>query len=158
MVPEARLVPWFHLEESYHPTAADLAILETPWDRKISEPVVTSNADNRPKVSFQKLVMIPKVWAPYFMEPQLLWRVLRMFKKFMGIILDHLKESFDFIEAWFSVACINEVTKDESVVRAKGQNLDIDSRVMEWILRNICFVNFIPLMSGPHAVNNLDQK
>ena len=43
-----------------------LAILKTTRDRKIADPVVTGYTVDGPKVFFQNLVMIPKVWAPYF--------------------------------------------------------------------------------------------
>ena len=50
MVPVAGLLPWFNPEERYHPTGADLEILETAQDSMIAEPVVTGGAVDRPKV------------------------------------------------------------------------------------------------------------
>ena len=70
----------------------------------------------RPKVSVQKVVIIPKSWAPYFMEPQSLWRVLYTFKTFMREIPDNIKDSFEFIEGWISVSCTHEAKKDESAL------------------------------------------
>ena len=51
----------------YQPIAEDISILETAQEMKFNEPVVTRDTRNRPKVSFQKLVMILKARAPYFM-------------------------------------------------------------------------------------------
>ena len=73
MVTEAWLAPWFYLGERYQPIAADLAILQVAQEMMFTEPVVTGDAKDRPKVSVQNLVMIPKAWETYFMEPQPPW-------------------------------------------------------------------------------------
>ena len=81
---------------------------------------MTGDANNRPKVSVQKIVMIPKAWYPYFMEPKSPWGELLTFKNFLVDIPEDLKKYFDFIEAWISIACNNEDKKrgikDESQV------------------------------------------
>jgi hypothetical protein len=163
MVPAAGLVPWFQLEERHQPSTEDLAVLETSRDRTVAEPAVTGGRENdddedRPKVSVQKLVMIPKAWAPYFMEPQSPWKALQTFQTLLKTILENLKDSFDFIEAWLSVACLHEVQKDESMMKAKWQNPHADRRVLEWMLRHTRFVNSMPLMAGPMAGNNLNPQ
>ena len=84
MVPASGLVHWFHLEEIYQPIAADLEILETSQETKVTGPVVNGGADDRPKVSYWKLLMVSNVWALYFMDPQLPWGALLTLKKFWG--------------------------------------------------------------------------
>ena len=61
MVTGAWLAPWFYLGERYQPIAADLAILQVAQEMMFTDPVVTGDANDRPKVSVQNLVMIPKV-------------------------------------------------------------------------------------------------
>ena len=39
----------------------------------------------------QKLVMAPKVWDPYFMDPQPPWEELDVFKILMGTIPNNIK-------------------------------------------------------------------
>ena len=39
----------------------------------VTEPVVTEYTKENPKVSAQKLVIIPKDWNPYFMDPLSPW-------------------------------------------------------------------------------------
>ena len=39
----------------------------------------------------QKLLMEPKVWAPYFMDPQPPWEELDVFKILMGTIPNNIK-------------------------------------------------------------------
>jgi hypothetical protein len=126
MVPAAGLAPWFQIEEANQPTMADLAGLEASRDRTVSKPVIQGDEDDsedndesRPKVSVQKLVMIPKAWAPYFLEPQSPWKALQTYKTLMKTIPANKKDSFDFIEAWLSIACTHEAIKDESVLKAK---------------------------------------
>ena len=74
------------MEERYHSITADLSVLETVQEIKFTGPVVTGDANDRPKVSLQKLVVIPMERPPYFMEPQLPWGALLNFKKFLGEI------------------------------------------------------------------------
>ena len=108
MMPEARLVPWLQLEERYQTIAEDLVILETYQEMTVTEPVLTGDAKNRPKVSVQKLVMISKAWSPYFMDTQSPWGALLNSKKLMGAIPEDLKKYFDFVESWISVFCTHE--------------------------------------------------
>ena len=49
-----------------------------------------------------------------------------MFQMFLGMILDNLEDSFDFVEECISVACAHEVKNDESVVKYKWQNPHAD--------------------------------
>jgi hypothetical protein len=163
MVPAAGLVPWFQMEERHQPTTADLAELKSSRDRTRLEPVVEGDADkdeddDRPKVSVQKMVMIPKAWAPYFLEPQTPWEALQIFKTLLETVPANLRDSFDFIEAWLSVACLHEVKKDESILKAKWQNPHADRRVLEWMLRHTRFVNSMPLMSETSLGNTLDPQ
>ena len=104
IVTTAGLVPWFQLEEMCQPLAVDIAILETAQEITVTEPLVTGYADDRPKFSFQKLLMIPKAWPPYFMVPQSPWGALLTFKKFLGAIPEDLKEYVDFIKVCISVS------------------------------------------------------
>ena len=43
----------------------------------VTEPVVTGDANDRPKFSVQKLVVIPKAWNPYLMDTLLPWGALQ---------------------------------------------------------------------------------
>ena len=158
MVLAPGMVLWFQTEERYQLTAADLKILETSRESKISDPVVTGDAYDRPKVSVHNLVVIPKVWDPYFMEPKSPWRAIHMFKMMLGTKSDNLKDYFDFIGEWISIAFTHEVAKDESAVRDKWKNPHENRRVLEWMLMHTCFINSMPLVSWPHAGNNLDPK
>ena len=74
----------------------------------VTEPVLTGDAKNRPKVSVQKLVMISKAWSPYFMDTQSPWGALLNSKKLMGAIPEDLKKYFDFVESWISLFCTHE--------------------------------------------------
>jgi hypothetical protein len=108
MVPAAGLVPWFQLEARRQPTTADLAGLNSSRDRTIQEPVVEGDEDkdedeDRHRVSVQKMVMIPKAWAPYFLEPHPPWEALQIFKTLLETVPANLRDSFDFIEACGSV-------------------------------------------------------
>jgi hypothetical protein len=163
MVPAAGLAPWFQLEERHQPTTEDLAPLKTSRDRTIPETTVegdeTADEDeNRPRVSVQKLVMLPKAWAPYFLEPQSPWQALQTFKALLETIPKDLRDSFDFIKAWLSTACVHEVQKDESVAKAKWQNPHADRRMLEWMRRHTKFVNSMPTVVGPMAGNTLDPQ
>jgi hypothetical protein len=163
MVPAAGLAPWFQIEDRHQPTTADLAELETSGDQTVSEPKATGNAnadedDARPKVSVQKLAMIPKAWAPYFLEPQAPWEALQTFKKLLLTIPASNQDSFDFLEAWLHVACTHETKRDESVLKAKWQNPHADRRMIEWMLRHTRFVNSVPMMTETTMGNNLDPQ
>ena len=91
---------------------------------------MTVDAYDRTKFSVQKLVIMPKAWALYFMEPQFPWRALHMFKALMGTIPDKLKDSFYFIGWWIRLDYEHEVKKDESMVKAKCQNPHVDRRIL----------------------------
>jgi hypothetical protein len=163
MVPAAGLAPWFQLEEKHQPTTEDIAPLETSKDRTIREPTLTcaeeeDTDEERPKVSVQKLVMIPKAWAPYFLEPQSPWQALQTFKALLNTIPNNLRTSFDFIESWLAIACVHKVEKDESVSKAKWQNPHADRRMLEWMIRHTRFVNSMPMMAGPMAGTTLDPQ
>ena len=56
--------------------------------------------------------MVPKAWAPYFIDPQSPWGLLLAFKMLLGTIPDYTQDYFGFIEACLSVACTNEDTKE----------------------------------------------
>jgi hypothetical protein len=102
--------------------------------------------------------MIPKAWAPYFLEPQSPWQALQTFKTLLETIPANLRDYFDFIESWLSLACIHQVKKEESVLKAKWRNPHTDRRVLEWMLRHTHFVNLMPTMAGPMAGNSLDPQ
>ena len=91
MVLVAGLVPWFQTEERHQNIAVDLDILETAQEMTVTEPLVTGDADDRTKVSVHKLVINPKAWDLYFMEPQSPWGALLTFKNFLGSIPEDLK-------------------------------------------------------------------
>ena len=125
------LVPCFYLGKRHQTTAAYLEILEKSQDREITELIVNKDKDNSPKISVQKLVMTPKVWVPYFIDPQLPWRALHTFKTLLGMIQDNLKYLFEFIEEWLNVACAHDVKRYEYVVKSKWKNPHADWRVLE---------------------------
>jgi hypothetical protein len=75
--------------------------------------------------------MIPKAWAPYFLEPQSPWEAFQTYKMLLRTILEAQR---DFIKAWLAVACTHVVQKDELVLKAKWQNLHADQRMLEWML------------------------
>ena len=52
----------------------------------IVAPRGSGSAGTRPLGEVQNLVMVPKAWAPYFLEPQSPWEVLDIFKILMGTI------------------------------------------------------------------------
>jgi hypothetical protein len=143
---------------------ADLAILETSQDHTtVVEPEVRGNMnaddDNaRPKVSIQKLVMLPKVWAPYFLEPQSPWEALQTYKTLIQTIPAGYRDSFDFLEAWLHIACTHQVRKDGSVLKAKWQNPHADQQMIKWMLRHTQCVNFMPMMMETTVRNNLDPQ
>ena len=65
----------------------------------------------------QKLVMEPKVWAPYFMDPQPPWEELDVFKILMGTIPSNIKHYFEFIKTWLYIACTKATVTEDSLVR-----------------------------------------
>jgi hypothetical protein len=70
MVPAAGLAPWLQIENHNLPTTGDLAGLETSRSRTVSEPDGgDEDDDDRPKVSVQKLVMIPGPGRPTSWHP-----------------------------------------------------------------------------------------
>ena len=76
----------------------------------------------------------------------------------MGEIPEDLNKYSDFVEAWISVACTHEETKEESRIRAKWENPHDDRMLLERILGHTCFVNSMPMMSGPQVGNILDPQ
>jgi hypothetical protein len=162
MVPAAGLAPWFQIEDRHQPRMVDLAGLETSRDRTVGGTRAgifdSDEEEEQPKVSVQKLVMIPKAWAPYFLEPQSPWEALQTYQTLLRTIPEDKRDSFDFIEAWLSVACTHDVKKDESVLKAKWQNPHADRRMLEWMLRHTRFVNSVPMMMGPGGGTSLDPQ
>ena len=77
ILPEAGLVPWLQPEERYQIIATDLEVLEISQKITVTEPVVTGDANDRPKFSVQKLVVIPKAWTPYLMDTLSPWGALQ---------------------------------------------------------------------------------
>jgi hypothetical protein len=143
--------------------AADLAILETSQDHTIVKPEVTGDVhaddDNaQPKVSIQKVVMLPKAWAPYFLEPQSPWNALQTYKTLIQTISAGYRDSFDFLEVWLHIACTHQVRKDGSVLKAKWQNPHTDQQMIKWMLYHTRFVNSVPMMMDTTAGNNLDPQ
>jgi hypothetical protein len=96
MVPAGGLAPtWFQIEDRHQPAKMDLAELEDSQDQTIAEPTVPGNQEadkdnTRPKVLVQKLLMIPKAWAPYFLEPQSPWKALQTYKMLIMAISEEL--------------------------------------------------------------------
>jgi hypothetical protein len=68
--------------------------------------------------------MIPKVWAPYFLEPQSPCELLQTYKTLQLTIPEDKRDSLGFIEAWLKIACCTcEGKRDEFILKAKWQNL-----------------------------------
>jgi hypothetical protein len=102
--------------------------------------------------------MIPKAWAPYFLELQSPCDALQTYRTLIQTILAGYRDSFDFLEAWLHIACTHQVRKDRSVLKAKWQSPHTDRRMIEWMLRHTQFVNSMPMMMETIAGNNLDRQ
>ena len=119
MVPTAGLVQWIQLETQIKTMETDLEGLAADPKEVIVAPVGTVSAGARPLVEVQILVMVPRAWAPYFLEPQLPWETLGLFENLMGNITNNIKDSFEFIETCFHIACTKATETEDSVVREK---------------------------------------
>lgn len=79
--------------------------------------------------------MIPKVWAPYFLEPQSPWELLQTYKTLLLTIPEDNRDSLGFIEAWLKIACTHAgKSRDKSILKAKWQNPHAGQRMLKWML------------------------
>ena len=158
MVPEARLVLWIQLETQVKPTEADLEGLTAEPEEFITAPEEVEITGARTMVEAQKLVMVPKAWAPYFLEPQLPWEELYVFKILMRNIPSNIKDSFEFIETWLRITCMKATETEESVVRAKCQNPHANRNVLGWMLHHTLFLNSMSLAPVPQSSDSLEPQ
>ena len=98
LVTAAGLVQCIQLETQINLTKVNLEGLAADPEDLIAAPLQMGSVGVRPLVEVQKMVMVPKAWAPYFMEPHSPWEAIDVFKIIMVNIPSYIKNSFEFIE------------------------------------------------------------
>jgi hypothetical protein len=150
MVPSAGLIPWLTPQNYHQPTIADLAILKDNADTTVGMPEIAGNEDedadpDRPRVFVQNICFIPKVWAPYYLAPLTPWEAYATYKELIATIPRRFHDSFDYLHAWFALACVHTTRATESVLKAKWQSPHVDRRMIGWMQRHTQYVNAMPM-------------
>jgi hypothetical protein len=164
MAPAAGLVPWLTIQHFHQPTTADLAELSEDTTTTILQPNFEGGDNDdedpdRPLVSVQSMTFMPKAWAPYFLAPVTPWVAFEIFRRLLRTIPEDIRQYFDFMEAWLSIACVHVAAREtESILRAKWQNPHTDRRMLAWMQRHTRFVNAMPEVSRTLSTGGLDPQ
>ena len=94
MVLATGMVQWIQLEKQVKLTELYLEGLTADPEKLITDPGGTGSAGARPSADVHNLVMFPKEWTPYLLEPHSPWKYQYLFKILMVTITSNLKSFF----------------------------------------------------------------